>query len=95
MNAKLQLVSGREAVDLARLARMRPHELQQLHRRMFGSDLPSWNSEQARRRIAWQAQAEREGGLPESARKHALEIAKDVRSLGTDLRSRYGSSDSD
>jgi len=32
----------------------------------------------ARRRIAWHIQAEREGGLPESARQHALAIAKEA-----------------
>ncbi len=40
--------------------------------------VPSGNSELARRRIAWHIQAEREGGLPESARQHALAIAKEA-----------------
>jgi hypothetical protein len=88
MNAKLQLVRcGHEAVDLARLSRMRPHQLQQLHRKVLGSDLPCWNSEQARRRLAWQVQADREGGLPESARQHALEIAREA---GLRIRARTG-----
>ena len=88
MKPKLRLV-GRPAppVDLERLAIMRPSELQQLHRRVFGSAVASGNSEQARRRIAWQIQAEREGGLPESARQHALAIGRDSRLR---LRSRLG-----
>jgi Protein of unknown function (DUF2924) len=89
MNAKLRIVSREsgEPVNLDRLARMRPHELQQLHRKIFGSDLPSRNSEQARRRIAWQVQATREGGLPESARQHALGIAREA---GLRIRARTG-----
>jgi len=55
---------------------MRPAELQRLYRKLFGCAVPSGNSELARRRIAWHVQAEREGGLPESARQHALAIAK-------------------
>ncbi len=78
MNAKLSVVTRAESVDLERLVRMQPHELQRLHRRMFGCDLPSGNSEQARRKIAWHVQSEREGGLPESARQHALAIAKEA-----------------
>jgi Protein of unknown function (DUF2924) len=79
MNAKLQLVSrARETVDLARLARMKPDQLRQLHRKIFDRDVPSGNSEQARRRIAWHVQAQREGGLPESARQHALAIAREA-----------------
>ena len=79
MNAKLRIVKSesRGPVELARLARMRPNETQQLHRKMFGCYVPSGNSEQARRKIAWRLQAEREGGLPESARQHALAIARD------------------
>jgi hypothetical protein len=89
MKAKLRIVSraAGDSVNLDRLARMRPHELQQLHRKTFGSDLPSWNSEKARRRIAWQIQADREGGLPESARQHALEIAREA---GLRIRARTG-----
>lgn len=64
-------------LDLDRLARMRPDELQRLHRAMFGCDVSSGNSELARRRIAWRVQAEREGGLPESARQHALALARE------------------
>lgn len=89
MKTRLRLVSRalQEPVDLGRLAKMRPHELQQLHRSIFGSDLSSWNSEQTRRRIAWQLQAEREGGLPESVRQHALEIAREA---GLRIRARAG-----
>src|SRR5712691_1609243 len=78
MNASLQLVKTPTSVDLERLARMRPDELRRLHRAIFGCDVPFGNSEQARRRIAWRIQAEREGALPESARQHALAIAKEA-----------------
>ncbi|MGD1097598.1 MAG: DUF2924 domain-containing protein [Bryobacteraceae bacterium] len=78
MNAKLRVVTRTEPIDVDRLARMQPDELQRLHRRLFGRTSPSGNSELARRRIARQVQAEREGGLPESARQHALAIAKEA-----------------
>jgi len=89
MKPKLRIVSraAGDFVKLDRLARMRPHELQQLYRKMFGADLPSWNSEQARRRIAWHVQAEKEGALPESARLHALAIAREA---GLRIRARTG-----
>lgn len=79
MNARLHVVSRLEPVDLDRLARMQPAELQRLHLRLFGCTVPSGNSELARRKIAWHVQAGREGGLPESARQHALAIAKEAR----------------
>ena len=76
MNAKLRVVTRADRVDLDRLARMRPGELQRLYQDMFGVPVSSGNSELARRKIAWHIQSEREGGLPESARQHALAIAK-------------------
>jgi len=51
-------------------------EIQQLFGDLFGREIPSGNTEYARRRVAWHLQAEREGGLPESARQHALAIAR-------------------
>jgi hypothetical protein len=78
MNAKLRVVTRIESVDLDRLARMQSSELQRIHQRLFGCAVPSGNSELARRRIAWHVQSEREGGLPESARQHALAIAKEA-----------------
>jgi len=79
MSGKLQIVRRAPVspTDLGRLARMLPDELQRLHRNMFGCDVPSGSSELARRRIAWRVQAEREGGLPESARQHAFAIARE------------------
>lgn len=64
--------------DLNRLARIRPLELQRLFREIFGRDAPANNSEYARRKIAWHLQAEKEGGLPESARQHALALARNA-----------------
>lgn len=65
----------RETVTLDRLTNMNPEELQQLYRAVFDSDVPSGNPEFARRKIAWHIQAEQEGGLPDSARQHAMAIA--------------------
>jgi Protein of unknown function (DUF2924) len=76
MKARLKVPARAKMVDLDRLARMRPSELQQLHRELFGRRVPSGNSELARRRIAWHVQAEAKGGLPESARERALAIAR-------------------
>jgi hypothetical protein len=76
MNTRFQVVSHPKPVDLDRLARMQPAELQRLYQKLFGRAVPSGNSELARRRIAWHVQAEAEGGVPESARKHALAIAQ-------------------
>lgn len=88
MKPKLRVVSrAAQPVGLDRLAKMQPPELRQLHRKFFGTDVPCGNSEQARRRIAWQMQAEREGGLPDSARQHALEIARES---GLRIRARVG-----
>lgn len=83
MNARLPARLRAEIVDLERLAQMRPAELQRLYRKLFGCAVPSGNSELARRRSAWHVQAEQEGGLPESARQHALAIAR-----GSSLRIR-------
>jgi len=64
---------------------MQPQELQRLHQKLFGRAIPAGNAELARRRIAWHVQAETEGGVPESARKHALAIANKA-SLWIQLR---------
>jgi hypothetical protein len=53
--------------------------------------VPSGSYEHARRRIAWQVQAESEGGLPDSARQYALAIARDSHlRVNTGARSRPG-----
>jgi hypothetical protein len=70
--------SKRAPLDFDGLARMKLRELQTLYKGIFGRDAPSGNSEYARRRIAWQLQAEKEGGLPESARQHALALARNT-----------------
>ena len=70
--------SGAPAVSLSDLADATPSELQSLYRQIFGCAVPAGSSELARRKIAWQVQAEREGGLPESARQHALAIAREA-----------------
>lgn len=75
MNAKLSIVRPSTPGDL--LGRMRSSELQQVYREMFGTAVPVGNSDLARRKIAWHIQAQREGGLPESARQHALALARE------------------
>ena len=88
MKASLQIVNRtpQEQVDVHRIAGMQPHELQRLYKRIFGRTIPSGSSEQARRKIAWHVQAEREGDLPQSVRHHALAIAKEA-SLRIHIRS--------
>jgi hypothetical protein len=78
MKARLHVVSRVNPVDLDRLSCMQPADLQRLHLKLFGCAVSSGNTELARRRIAWHVQAEREGGLPESVREHALAIAKEA-----------------
>jgi hypothetical protein len=77
--------SPHPAPDLDRLAGMGPRELQKLYQETFGCDVNAGNSEQARRKIAWHMHAEQEGALPDSARQHALAIARD-----STLRRRIG-----
>ena len=79
MKARLHVVerAARETVDMERLARMGTAELRAIYRGLFGADVPAGNSELARRKIAWHIQSEKEGALPESARQHALAIAKE------------------
>lgn len=79
------LVPHGPPIRLDRIARMGASELRKLHRELFGFHIPSGNTELARRRIAWHIQAEEEGGLPESARQHALAIAREA-SLRIHLR---------
>ncbi len=74
-----KLRCNRVAVDLERLARMGIADLRRMHREMFDRDHSMPNAEFLRRKIAWHAQAQAEGGLPESARQHAMAIARDVR----------------
>jgi hypothetical protein len=70
-------------IDLGRLAKMDARRLQALHRELFGADHPVANAGHLRRKIAWHVQARKHGGLPDSARQHALAIARD-----TELRAR-------
>jgi len=91
VNAKLHVVTRTEPIDLDRLVRMQPSELQRLYKMIFDRAIPSGSSEQARRKIAWHLQAAREGVLPESARQHALAIAKEASLRMHVRRSRAGS----
>jgi hypothetical protein len=72
------LVSPQRAtIPLKRVPQMGTAELRTLYRDLLGSDIPAGNSELARRKIAWHIQAEKEGGLPESVRQHALGVARE------------------
>ena len=62
-----------KVADLPRLA---AHQLQVVHRLMFGAEHSISNCQHLRRKIAWHLQAVKEGGLPESVRQHAIAIAR-------------------
>ena len=62
---------------------MNAPQLQAVHRVLFGQEHPTTNCQHLRRKIAWQLQAAKYGGLPESVRQYAIAIAS-----GTALRSR-------
>jgi Protein of unknown function (DUF2924) len=62
------------------LAAMGVAELEQQHQKLFGEEPATAHRQFLFRKIAWRLQADREGGLPESARELARAIAKDARS---------------
>jgi len=68
---------------VSELRRMTVGELRLEYAEVFGEPTRSYHKEFLVRRIAWRVQANAEGGLPERARKRALEIADDA-----DLRTR-------
>lgn len=65
------------------LRRMTVAELRRRYAEVCGEETRSNHKDYLVRRIAWRAQANAEGGLPERARQRALEIANDA-----DLRTR-------
>jgi hypothetical protein len=66
----------RDQID--ELAAMGVAEFVQQHRQLFGEEPASAHRQFLFRKIAWRLQADREGGLPESARELARAIAKDA-----------------
>lgn len=68
---------------VSELRRMTVGELRREYAEVFGEQTRSFHKEFLVRRIAWRVQANAEGGLPERARRRALEIADDA-----DLRTR-------
>lgn len=68
---------------VSELRRMTVGELRREYAEVFGEQTRSFHKEFLIRRIAWRVQANAEGGLPERARRRALEIADDA-----DLRTR-------
>ena len=74
--------TNRLAMDVQRISRLDPAGLRELHRGLFGCDHPMPNPGYLRRKIAWQVQAQVEGGLPEAARQRALAVARNVQLRG-------------
>ena len=68
---------------VSELRRMTVTELRRKYAEVFGEQTRSRHKDYLIRRIAWRVQANAEGGLPERARRRALEIADDA-----DLRMR-------
>lgn len=68
---------------VSELRRMTVGDLRREYAEVFGEQTRSFHKEFLVRRIAWRIQANAEGGLPERARRRALEIATD-----SDLRMR-------
>jgi hypothetical protein len=66
----------RDLID--QLTKMGVRELQQQYRDLFGAEPDSVHRQFLFRKIVWRLQADREGGLPESARELARAIAKDA-----------------
>jgi hypothetical protein len=66
----------RDQID--ELAAMNVAALQQRHKELFGEGPVSAHRQFLFRKIAWRLQADREGGLPDSARELARAIARDA-----------------
>ena len=64
--------------ELAALEKMTTGELRAEYQVLFGDEARSWNRRWLFRRCAWRVQALAEGGLPERARRRAMEIANDA-----------------
>jgi len=64
--------------ELAAMARMRPRELRETYRELFGEESRSGNPRWLFRRCAWRLQALAEGDLSDRARRRARELARDV-----------------
>ena len=64
--------------EIDELSRMTVGQLRQKYLEAFGEESRSNHKQFLFRRIAWRIQAIAEGGLSESARRRALEIANDA-----------------
>ena len=58
------------------LPKMNARQLQSVHEELFGAPHRIANCQHLRRKIAWHLQAAQDGGLPESVRQYALDIAR-------------------
>lgn len=61
--------------EIVDLPGMTAPQLQAVHREMFGAAHAITNCQHLRRKIAWHIQAQKDGGLSESVRQHAIAIA--------------------
>ena len=64
--------------EIEGLRKLKTKQLQERYRKLFGEASPSSNSMHLFRRIAWRLQAQAQGGLSESAKQRAKELAADV-----------------
>jgi hypothetical protein len=83
-----------DAVVNRAIEQLRSHKLRFLkkkYRELFGEEARSSNKQFLFRRLAWQLQANAEGGLSDRARQRAAEIA-DEGDLGTRAPTRFGPS---
>lgn len=76
---------------IERLRSRRLPALKKKYREAFGEDPRSSNKQFLFRRLAWQLQANAEGGLSDRARRRAAEIADDA-DLGTRAPNRFAAS---
>src|ERR1700680_3642640 len=64
--------------EIEGLRQLTTKQLQERYRELFGEASPSSNSLHLFRRIAWRLQARAQGGLSETARQRATQLASDV-----------------
>ena len=74
-------MSANIGLEVAAMRRMSLNELREKYAEVFGEATQSRHKQYLLRRIAWQLQANAEGGLSERARQRAKELAK-----GADVR---------
>ena len=66
------------ATQIARLKHQTPQQLRDKYLEVFGDPTRSGNKANLIKRIAWRLQANKEGDLPQRARRRAAELARDA-----------------